>query len=287
MARSSRPSPPQLVDKAFTSEKEIDSAIVKLRRRIEDLKAIQSSKSSYDDPAVTTLKNTYKANLREIFGEHSHQYSDHSHLIDMLTFPDSMGDSDYEIQGKFSRGLPKVIGVLEGLITFLEEKRSEVVPQSPSSPPLPQRDAKKVFVVHGHDEKHKQLVARFLEGMHLKPIILHEQVSAGLTLIEKIETHSDVGFAIVIATHDDIGFSKKTPEKHEPRARQNVIWEWGYFVGLLGRNRVCALHDGAVNLPSDLQGLVWVPLDDNEGWKLKVYKELRAAGYDVSLDGAI
>lgn len=47
-----------------------------------------------------------------------------------------------------------------------------------------------------------------------------------------------------------------------PRARQNVIFEWGYFVGRLGREHVFALKKGDVELPSDIQGWVWEVLDD-------------------------
>jgi predicted nucleotide-binding protein len=59
-------------------------------------------------------------------------------------------------------------------------------------------------------------------------IILHEQPNQGKTLIEKFEAHSDVGFAVVLLTDDDLG-GRKGGEQN-PRARQNVVLELGYFI---------------------------------------------------------
>ena len=142
-------------------------------------------------------------------------------------------------------------------------------------------NSKSVFVVHGHDKAMESQVARFLERLDLIPIILHEQANKGRTIIEKFEGHSsDVGFAVVLLSPDDIGSAKGgTPA---PRARQNVILELGYFIGKLGRDRVCALHAGEVELPSDLHGVVWVPYSGD--WKLKLIQELRAAGISVNTE---
>jgi predicted nucleotide-binding protein len=138
-----------------------------------------------------------------------------------------------------------------------------------------------IFIVHGHDEAMENMVARFLARLGLNPIILHEQPNKGRTIIEKFEAHSmNAGFAVVLLSPDDIGAAKDG--KPSPRARQNVILELGYFIGKLGRERVCALHAGEVELPSDLHGVVWVPyLGD---WKLKLIQELKAAGIKVNMD---
>ena len=137
--------------------------------------------------------------------------------------------------------------------------------------------SKKVFIVHGHADGPREAVARFLAQLGLEPIILHERANQGRTIIEKFEAHSDVGFAIVLLTPDDEG--GRQGEKQHPRARQNVILELGYFIGRLGRRRVCALKAGDVELPSDILGVVWTPLDPEGGWKQRLAKELDAAGY--------
>jgi predicted nucleotide-binding protein len=115
----------------------------------------------------------------------------------------------------------------------------------------------RVFVVHGHDEGAKQSVARVLERLELEPVILHEQPDQGRTVIEKFEDYSDVGFAVVLLTPDDMGYAvAANPKTAKPRARQTVIMELGYFLGKLGRGRVCALYRHGVELPSDFSGVL-------------------------------
>ena len=105
---------------------------------------------------------------------------------------------------------------------------------------------KKIFIVHGHDNEVKLEVARFIEKIGLEPIILHEQVNSGMTVIEKIEKYSDVEFGIVLYTPCDLGYVKGKKKEKKARARQNVVFEHGYLIGKLGRNNVCALVKGAI-----------------------------------------
>lgn len=138
----------------------------------------------------------------------------------------------------------------------------------------------KIFIVHGHDERTKIDVARTIEKLGLEPIILSEQPNQGQTIIEKFELHSDVGFAVIILTADDLGRTKKeTEDKY--RARQNVIIEMGYFIGKLGRNKIFPLYENGVELPSDVHGVLYTPLDESGNWKFKLAKELNAFGYNV------
>lgn len=141
-------------------------------------------------------------------------------------------------------------------------------------------DLDSVFLVHGHDGV-RETVARFIEKLRLKVIILDEQPLRGRTIIEQIEHNSRVGFAIILLTPDDVGGSQLTPHTLRSRARQNVIFELGYFCGLLGRSRVCALYKDDLELPSDFQGVLYLPLDSQEAWKLKLIRELKAAGIPV------
>lgn len=140
-------------------------------------------------------------------------------------------------------------------------------------------DLSKVFVVHGHDEGAREAVARFIQALGFQPIILHERANEGRTVIEKVEAHGDVGFAVVLLTPDDEGCEKGgTPG---PRARQNVVLELGYFIGRLGRKRVCALKRGELEIPSDFGGVVYEPFDTSGGWKQKLGRELEAVGYEI------
>lgn len=141
---------------------------------------------------------------------------------------------------------------------------------------------KRVFIVHGTNAEWKERVARFMLQIDLTPIILHEQASSGATIIEKIENFADVAFAVVLLTPDDVGGACK--DSLRPRARQNVVAELGYFIGKLGRNRVAALQAGDVEIPSDFNGVVYTPLDNNNGWKIILAKELITAELDVNME---
>lgn len=141
---------------------------------------------------------------------------------------------------------------------------------------------KKVFIVHGHDTAAKLEVARTLEKAGFEAIILHEQANAGNTIIEKIEIHTDVAFAIVLYTPCDIGRAteaNKSEQKH--RARQNVVFEHGYLIGKLGRKCVSALVKGNVETPGDISGVVYISMDDAGAWKMALAKEMENAGLSV------
>lgn len=136
-----------------------------------------------------------------------------------------------------------------------------------------------IFVVHGHDEAMRETVARYLEKMGLIPVVLHEQTNNGDTIIEKFEHYSGVKMALILLSPDDMG--GKSGSTFVPRARQNVVLEWGYFMGKLARNRVIALKKGDIELPSDTLGIVWETFDEHGGWKMKVAGELQEAGYKI------
>ncbi len=144
---------------------------------------------------------------------------------------------------------------------------------------------KSVFIVHGHDEAALHTVARFIERLALDPVVLHEKPSKGRTIVEKLEAHSHVRFAVVLLTSDDVG---GVDQKHlKPRARQNVVLELGFFLARLGRENVIALYKGELEMPSDYMGVVYVPFDAAGAWKLTLARELKAAGIDVDMNRAI
>ncbi|MBA7593923.1 hypothetical protein ES703_00858 [subsurface metagenome] len=144
--------------------------------------------------------------------------------------------------------------------------------------------SRNIFIVHGHEEAPRESVARVLEKLGLNPIILREKPTVGKTIIEKVEKYSDVGFAVVLLTPDDVGYLKHKPNESMERARQNVIFELGYFIGHLGRGRVCLLKKGKVEIPSDYHGVVYIEMDSKGAWKLELAKELEEAGIEVDLN---
>jgi len=142
---------------------------------------------------------------------------------------------------------------------------------------------KNIFIVHGHDAALKESVARFITKLNLNPIILSEQANKGSTLFEKFIKNSDVSYAIVLLTPDDKG-AKKDAIEFKFRARQNVIFELGYFIGKLGKERVCALYNENVECPSDFHAVVYIPIDQNNGWQLAVARELKSVGLEIDFN---
>lgn len=141
----------------------------------------------------------------------------------------------------------------------------------------------KIFIVHGQDNESKLTLESMLRDMGLNPIILHKQANKGQTVIEKFEEHAgEVNFAFVLFTPDDVGGKKDENKNLKPRARQNVILEFGYFIAKLGRDRVCCLYKKDIELPTDMNGLVYVPFASTPDDSYRaIRQELEAAGYKL------
>lgn len=182
-----------------------------------------------------------------------------------------------------AEGKVEAAQLLQQAVRWLEDEIADAEPvaagknEGVQAGPLP----RKIFIVHGHDEAAKATVARFIEGIGFEALILSEQANQGRTIMEKIEAHGDVGFAVVLLTPDDIGAKLGQPTR--PRARQNVLLELGYFIGRLGRSHVCSLATagGNMELPTDFAGVVWQELDSGGGWKQVLARELAAAGFSI------
>lgn len=190
---------------------------------------------------------------------------------------------------KFTNAKTLMLSALKAArASMLDDVLPEVGEVEASSDGVP--ISNRVFIVHGHDDKAKQELEIFLGELGLEPVVLHRQADEGQTIIEKFEKHSDVGYAFILLTPDETAYlssEAELPESErsmELRARPNVIFEFGFFVGKLGRSRVCCLHTGAVTLPSDLGGLVYKSFATSvEESGYSIIKELKAAGYDVAV----
>nr|WP_228537712.1 nucleotide-binding protein [Nocardia sp. XZ_19_231] len=181
-------------------------------------------------------------------------------------------------------GILKVLHILEAVRT--EVKLTGGVPENSGTT----KDVGgKIFIIHGHHNGFKQEVARFIQKITgNEPVILNEQVSSGQTIIEKFEKHaSQAAYAVALATADDEGKAKTETGDHKTRARQNVIFELGFFVGSISRSRVALLYETGVELPSDIAGIVTIRLDDSGGWHVALAKELKEAGIAIYPDRII
>ena len=254
--------------------------IQKAREAITELRAseVVLGKRSSSPKFKKWHRNTEIA-ITNIFGNSRHigDFKDVRYQLMGIT----SSTSQNEFMQAYLRGLDSADAVLESMLDEIDEYWEDDTNTSAPSPSgkIFQPDTNKVFVIHGRDTGTRDMVARFLERLKLKPVILSEQSNKGLTIIEKFEQHAEVGFAIALLTPDDTGSLEG--EKKQSRARQNVIFELGFFIGKLGRERVCALTKGTVEIPSNYSGALYISLDDSDGWKFQLCKELKDAGYDV------
>ncbi|MEY2369853.1 TIR domain-containing protein [Lysinibacillus capsici] len=173
------------------------------------------------------------------------------------------------------------LNILEEALNFKKENNKEVKKES-------KYPKQRVFVVHGRDNNAVLEVESILNRADLEPVVLHRGTNNGLTLIEKFEKYSNVDYAIVILTPDDIGAlyidGPLTSLDLKFRARQNVLFELGFFFGRLGRANVCCLIKNTVEKPSDIDGIVYIPYQNSiEEVELKLLKELKEANLNISL----
>jgi predicted nucleotide-binding protein len=193
------------------------------------------------------------------------------------SFPEEVSDHREDVQRKLRR-----LDSIRKRIPLFEEAAVATAGKSAKRGPATISAAETIFVVHGRNEAAKLGVQGFLRDVtSLDPVILHLQRNVGRTLIEKFEEEgADAAFAVVILTADDVGRANDEKDLH-PRGRQNVVFEFGYFVSAIGRSRTAVLYEEGVELPSDIDGLVYIPYDPAGAWKLLLGRELKAAGIKV------
>jgi predicted nucleotide-binding protein len=145
----------------------------------------------------------------------------------------------------------------------------------------------KVFVVHGRDPALLSEVARFLETGGAEAVILKEQSAVGQILIDEfIRQARDVRFAVVLATADDEGRPRGSEPLH-PRARQNVVLELGYFLAKLEKSRIAILADEGLELASDYSGVIYIPWQSGDGWRVPLAKAMRGKVIPFNVNKAL
>jgi predicted nucleotide-binding protein len=193
--------------------------------------------------------------------------------------PPDLGEDIEAFRTGIGRHVQRLDSIINRLPLFDAPDAPEGQPRQSAAMSEAQR---RVFIVHGRNRAPVDAVARLLQEQGLEAVILDEQPNQGRTIIEKFEGHADVAFAVVVLSPDDHGGLAGEPSA--PRARQNVILELGFFIGKLGRHRVAALLDGSIEVPSDIDGVLYIPLDVGREWRFTLAKELRTAGLDVDLN---
>lgn len=260
-------------------------AIERLQKVLDEIPALKQLQE--ESPQFERWKRNTRVAITNTFGDNSQHITDFDEIDFSLTVISHL-THDSEFQAAYEEGLESAASVLKSMIEEINEYWEDKN-QTPTSSKIrenEQIDTDEIFIVHGRDEGAKNMVARFLERLGLKPVILAEMPAKGRTIIEKFEQHAQVGYAIVLLTPDDAGSLQGDESDPKPRARQNVIFELGFFIGHLGRKHVCALTKGGVEIPSDYAGIEYIPFNDSDDWKLKLIRELKSGGFEIDANRA-
>lgn len=253
-------------------------AIKRLEDSLDQLSPLKEFE--YDNAQFKGWRRDTRIAVEYVFGKDSKEVEE----FESISFRSSVLSPE-AMQAGYLRGLLSAEATLQSMIRQVQTYWADEMPQVRKAQPN-QRNAnsREVFIVHGRDDGARETVSRFVEKIGLKPVVLAEKPSKGRTIIEKFEAHADVGYVIVLMTADDRGALEG--EEPRPRARQNVIFELGFFVGRLGREHVCALTQGDPEIPSDYEGVVYIPMN-GDSRQMPLMRELKAAGLDVDANKAL
>ena len=263
-----------------TAPKEI--AIGRLQRQLDAIPELKQLRRG--SPEFTEWQRNTRVAIAYTFGEESSQNEE---FQDIEYSPFIFTGGENYFQGAYIRGLDSAAAKLRSMIREVQEYWDD--PQQPSAAETPEIphpvNTNRVFVIHGRDHGTRDTVASFLRKLELEPVILEEQPNRGRTIIEKFEEYVQGDFAIALLTPDDVGGLSN--DELQPRARQNVIFEFGYCIGKFGRDRVLALVKEDPEIPSDYAGVLYILMDESGGWQMRLIREMNSAGFSVDANRAL
>lgn len=198
-----------------------------------------------------TVKTTYDLALQE-----SPDHASRVSPIDILSYKEHTKDITTTV---FNRMLSSILAN----------------PRSTLTQTIKNANHAKVLLVHDRDHLARDIAVKFLEKIGINDILLHENIHGEKTIIEKLEEHVNIGFAIVLYT--------PTGLELKPRAQQHIAFEHGYLIAKLGRRKVCALIKNNVETPLQCNGVIYIPLDVQNAWHQALANELTRAGYLIDL----
>lgn len=256
----------------------------KVLKRAEDIQG-QAAYEEWDE-ALTRWIKIAGAAVRHVYDAKAGADFENTATPSSFVIGSGWGD---DLRGDY-KAAKRGVNELRSLVEQLPYANSVAASGGPEQATVPAQSAGPpvIFLVHGHAHGVRAEVARFLEraGDHqYEVVILDEKASRGRTLVEKLEQHASPSqYAVVLLTGDDEGGPKAKPDERNARARQNVVFELGWFCGQIGRENVTVLVESGIEKPSDIDGLVYVALDDD--WEKLVVRELCDAGFDFDTDRA-
>jgi predicted nucleotide-binding protein len=263
---------------------QLQEDIRRLQSRIRDLEEFDPTEMTEVSPLeLQELSRSIEETLAGAFGRNTDRYKTFFPEAALCSPPSTIFPPYLRLvedeREHVNRNKKVTIDRLQKAVGILRRKLSDVEPpqgRKSASAALQPAPSKKVFLVHGRDDTAKEQVAKFLRRIGLDEIILHERPNKGRHLLIKFQEECEgAGFAVVLMTPDDVGGLSHM--KLHQRARQNVVFELGFFIGRLGTPKVAALVKGDIERPSDFDGIGYISLDEAGNWKSQLAQELEAA----------
>lgn len=149
---------------------------------------------------------------------------------------------------------------------------------------IPRAISNQIFIVHGNEITMLNAVVATLKRLGHESLISHDRSLEDKSIFQKFIDHPGIGFAVVLLSADDIGYRKdQTPNEARLRARQNVVFELGFLMGKLGRERVFVLYVEQRNfeLPTSYFEAIYTPYDRFGHWQFELVRRLKSCDYKV------
>jgi len=254
--------------------------------KIKDLigRAERLFNSGINDPAFKSWRNDTIRFLQKVFGEESTEAATFKNIdfyytyytYDLLNY--DWKENILNKKNVFERGLRNAIFYLKNyeseILDDVDLRDRAGAGRGGQKGSSKKSNTKNILIIHGRNDNIKDKVANFISRLGIEPIILNEQINRGQTLLEKLEEYSDISVAIIIFTNEDMGNSNDESE-YEKRAKQNFIFEAGYFLGNLGEKNMIVVAEQSVMLPSVLEGYDYYKMDSEDKWKEEIAEKLK------------
>jgi len=289
-----------------------DTQLDDLQRLIEDIEKVRIKPRM--SPKFKSWHRETLETLERVFGRRSRQVKDFETIrYNLATFSNKTPESKFE--EAFQQGLMNAAIMLSAAVKELKKgdagssSKSEAAPAAqrvpetpvpaaapsirepaaspnPTSAPVAKEppsivkramtaSGNKIFIVYANDIGMKDEVSMFLSKMGVSTIMLKESADSGVSLIDELEKHDNVHYAIVMLNPDASGIS------------ENTVYELGLIVGRLGRNRVCGLVKEYIGILANYSGISYVPVDPAGAWKFLLIKQLKDAGFNIDANLAL
>jgi predicted nucleotide-binding protein len=272
----------------------LKGGLASLKGRIADMRAfdVKTVQERYDK-RIKTLSDEVNATLADIFGQDTPRYWQYA-ITSLDTLPTVIGGARYpidKVREVYQMGIDDAVGKLTQLVEKLDGNVTAEEPPAPvekeEKPQAPLQVKRRVCIVHGQDETAREAVTGFLSKLDLEAIVLHDGAGQGLSVMERLQAASPIDFTVFLMAADDLDRTTGNGTDGMKGTGPNVLIDFGYFLGSLGKEHVYVLGKGPLSVAFDYYGVRQIPMDDNSLWELLLARDMKRAGLTIDMNKAV